>query len=343
VIDQAQALAAETPITMEAICDWCGITRQAHYQLQKRQRVRRTREEEIICPLVQRWRQRHPAMGTRKLLKVLRPLLHLKGIQIGRDRFFALLKEADLLVPRRRNRRRTTWAGDWRCWNRLEEAQIDGPNQAWASDITYLETEEGFCYLSLLTDVHSRYIVGFDVSTSLAVEGAMRALNRAAQQQRVRPAGLIHHSDRGVQYTCHVYRNRLHRLGMLSSMGRTGNCYDNALAERVNGILKNEYGLGHCFVSVAQACRAVAEAVHLYNTERPHLALDYQTPLEVHGTYLHRLPPGIVGDGRLVEIVAHFFGMAPGSRVGGSLPTCVALDAGVSPKHNRAISANLMP
>jgi transposase InsO family protein len=324
---------------MEQICGWCGISRQAHYQKRNRDQARRRQEDEIICPLVRRWRQRHPRMGTRKLLEVLLPIFKLKGIQIGRDRLFDLLRAADLLVPKRRNRRRTTWAGDWRTINRLETAQIDGPNQAWVGDITYLETEEGFCYLSLLTDVHSRYIVGFDVSTSLAVEGAMRTLNLAVSQQKGALRGLIHHSDRGIQYTCHVYRQRLHRLGLLSSMGRTGNCYDNAQAERINGILKEEYALGQRFVSVAQAYQAVAQAVHLYNTERPHLALNYRTPLEVHRSHLRRLPNGVIGSGTLAEVVAHLFGQTSGSRVGGSLPTCVALDADVCPKHNQATSA----
>jgi len=269
----------------------------------KRRRVQRRQvEEETVCPLVRLWRQRHPRMGTRKLLNVLRPALKLKGIQIGRDRLFGLLREQDLLVPKRRNRHRTTWSGAWRCENLLEKAVIDGPNQAWAADITYISTEEGFCYLSLQTDVYSRYIVGFDVSTSLSVEGALRALNRGAKQQAERPRGLIHHSDRGVQYTCHAYRNRLRKLGFRSSMGQTGNCYDNALAERVNGILKDEYGLNHCFVSVAQAKRAVAQAIWLYNNERPHLSLDYQTPLAIHAAYLRPHLIQGVGGGALAAM-----------------------------------------
>lgn len=292
---------------MAQICDWCGISRQAHYQQRRREQVRRRQDTEIVCPLVRRWRQRHPHMGARKILKALRPLFKLMGLCLGRDRFFAILREAGLLVPKRRNRRRTTFPGEWRTIDRLKSAQIDAPNQAWVGDITYIETEEGFCYLTLLTDAHSRYIVGFDVSTSLAVEGAIRTLERAARQQKGSLRGLIHHTDRGVQYTCHAYRNCLRRLGMLSSMGRTGNCYDNAQAERVNGILKNEYGLGDRFVSVVQACQAVAQAVHLYNTERPHLALDYRTPLEVHRTSLRRLPFGVIGSGTLTEVVAHLF------------------------------------
>lgn len=272
---------------MEQICSWYGISRQAHYQEKKRQKVRQA-EGETICSLVRQVRHRHPRLGARKLLMTLEAGLAERGIAIGRDRFIEVLREQELLVPRRRTRRRTTWASDWRCENLLPTVQIQQPNQAWAGDITYIETDEGFCYLALLTDMHSRLIVGFDLSTSLSVEGAQRALDRAVRQQRHLPPGLIHHSDRGIQYTCKSYRRRLKKYKMRSSMGQTGNCYDNALAERVNGILKVEYGLDGRFASIAQAHKAVAQAIWLYNNERPHLSLAYRIPAHVHGPYLRQ-------------------------------------------------------
>jgi putative transposase len=138
------------------------------------------------------------------------------------------------------------------------------------------------CYLCLITDAFSRFIVGFDVSTSLAVEGALRALNMAIAQARPPLADLIHHSDHGVQYTCHLYRDRLAHVGCRSSMGQVGHCYDNPQAERVNGILKLEYGLGDLLRDVTHATAATAQAIWLYNHERPHLALAYQKPVAVH-------------------------------------------------------------
>jgi len=268
-------------MTMETICSWFGVSRQAHYQKLRRQ----TKTEEIdrkILSMVRAIRQRHPRMGGRKLLHKLGPEMAQKGLSLGRDRFFDLLGRHDLLVTPTRLKRRTTWAGLWRCPNLLEGLAITHVQQVWVGDITYLETEEGFCYLSLLTDAYSRYIVGYDLSTSLSVEGAKRALDMAISQAAFPLAGLIHHSDHGSQYTSHAYRDRLKAFWIFSSMGEVGNCYDNALAERMNGILKLEYGLNNVFVDVEQARRAVKEAVWLYNVERPHFALDYQIPIKIH-------------------------------------------------------------
>jgi putative transposase len=267
-----------------------GVSRQGHAQMVKRQ-TEREQEEAHICAHVNEIRRYHPRMGGRKLHHLLAARLAAEGIRIGRDRLFAVLKKHGLLVERKARRRRTTWAGEWRCENLLAEAQVTGPNQAWVADITYLEGEEGYTYLTLLTDVYSRYIVGFDLSTSLTVEGAERALMQALRAQKFLPKGLIHHSDRGVQYTCRNYRRKLKKYGLRSSMGETGNCYDNALAERINGILKLEYGLDGRFVSLAQAQQAVQEAVWLYNHERPHYSLDMHIPYEQHQHCLRRRRP----------------------------------------------------
>jgi putative transposase len=267
-----------------------GVSRQAHAQMIKRQ-AERACVEMVICAHVSEIRRYHPRMGCRKLHHLLAARLEAEGISIGRDRMFAILKKHGLLVEPRPRRRRTTWAGEWRCENLLEEAQITGPNQAWVADITYLESDEGYSYLTLLTDVYSRYIVGFDLSTSLTFEGAERALMQALKAQKCIPKGLIHHSDRGVQYTCRNYRRLLKKYGLHSSMGQTGNCYDNALAERINGILKLEYGLESRFATLAQAQQAVIEAIWLYNHERPHYSLDMQIPYEQHQHLLRRRRP----------------------------------------------------
>jgi transposase InsO family protein len=242
--------------------------------------------EKAVCEQVRQIRQRHPCMGTRKLWQELQPWLVAEGYKVGRDRLFDILRRHDLLLKLRRRRRRTTWAGHWRCPNLLAEMTVTRPDQAWVSDITYVETEQGFVYLSLVTDLFSRRIMGFDLSDSLAVEGALRALKMACRQAQGPLAGLIHHSDHGVQYTCHAYRQALANRGMRSSMGEVGNCYDNAIAERINGILKLEYGLDNRFVSLRQARRAVREAKWLYNHERPHLSLNYQKP---HQVYINRV------------------------------------------------------
>lgn len=236
----------------------------------------------MVLEKVQEKRQRHPRMGGRKLLHELQEWLRKAGLKIGRDRFFDLLRKAGLLVRPRRRFRRTTWPGEWRCENLLPETVIKHPNQVWVSDITYVDSEAGFGYLSQVTDAFSRFIVGYDFSTSLAVEGVLAALNMAITRAGGETAGLIHHSDHGIQYTCLAYGQELADHQILCSMGQKGNCYDNALAERVNGILKQEYALGERFANIEQAARAVDEAIWLYNHERPHLSLDYKKPYEIH-------------------------------------------------------------
>jgi len=263
---------------MSALCGWYGISRQAHYQQQQQQRQREEQAERLV-ELVQQERQRHPRMGGRKLYHRLQPKMSKQGLLVGRDRFFGVLRDHNLLVHPKKRGYRTTWAGRWRCENLLAQAVIIRPNQAWVCDLTYLLTEAGFVFLALVTDLYSRRIMGYDLSASLTLDGAKRAAQMAITQAVPNSlAGLIHHSDHGVQYTSGPYRQLLADHSIRSSMGEVGNCYDNAVAERINGILKLEYGLDDIFVDLAQAHLAVEQAVWLYNHERPHLSLNYQTP-----------------------------------------------------------------
>ncbi|MCB0203133.1 MAG: IS3 family transposase, partial [Anaerolineae bacterium] len=179
--------------------------------------------------------------------------------------------------------RRTTHAGFWHYPNLLNDLELTGSHQVWVGDITYITTEEGFRYLALLTDAYSRFIVVYDLSSSLAVEGALRALQMAtATCTPAQLHGLIHHTDHGVQYTAWPYREQLQTVGMCASMGAVGNCYENPLAERVNGILKDEYKLDDLFVNDAHAHIAVRQAIYLYNYERPHHSLKLAKPAQVH-------------------------------------------------------------
>jgi transposase InsO family protein len=233
--------------------------------------------------MVQGIRQQQPRLGGRKLLHELRASMAALGIARGRDAFFELLRARSMLVPVRRSRHRTTRPGLWRCANLLAGLEVVQVHQVWVADITYLTSEQGFIYLALVTDAFSRFIVGYDLSTSLAVEGCQRALDQAICQAAPDSLqGLIHHSDHGVQYTAWPYYDRLQAAGIRSSMGQVGNCYDNALAERVIGTLKGEYALDDLFVNFQHAFTAVHQAVWLYNYKRPHLALAYRKPAEVH-------------------------------------------------------------
>lgn len=216
-----------------------------------------------------------PMTGGRKLRKMLAD----EGIQIGRDRLFRLLRNNQLLLRRRRKHVKTTDAYHrFRVYpNRIKDLSVQRPNQVFVSDITYLRTGDDFCYLALVTDLFSRKIVGYDVSRSLAVEGAQRALMMALEKV-TEPDKLIHHSDRGIQYCCYAYVDMLNTNGIKISMTEANHCYENAVAERVNGILKSEFMLGKTLYSFKVAKELVKEAITIYNHERLHLSLNYQTP-----------------------------------------------------------------
>ena len=268
-------------LTKGAICGKFGISYQAHNQMRLRQK-RRAAEEARVLKEVQRIRQELPKAGARKLHYLMRDFYQAEGIPMGRDRLLALLRDHNLLVRTQRKPTRTTFPGGVRSENLLASATITGPNQAWVADITYIATDGGYRYLALVTDLASRRIMDWDFSDSLSLEGALRALQRALAQVEGAVAGLIHHSDHGVQYTSREYLALLRQHGIRPSMGAVGNAYDNAVAERVNGILKLEFMLDQRFPDDATAYRAIANAIHLYNTRRPHLSLKYATPEQAY-------------------------------------------------------------
>jgi len=259
-----------------------GMTRQNYY---KGRVARRKAEVDagFVEQLVRGERALQPRLGGRKLFKILTPVLENEGIKLGRDRFFAVLREKGLLVPPLPKSPRTTrFEPSLPVFhNVVAGRELSGPNQAWAADITYIRTLEGFLYVSLITDMWSRKIVGFHVGDSLETEGALFALAMALASLR-RGAKPIHHSDRGCQYASHLYVGKLREAGLPISMTEELHCYENAMAERVNGILKQEYYIGSCFKNKNQATAAVKDAVYLYNTRRPHKSLDYETPEKIH-------------------------------------------------------------
>jgi len=267
---------------IEDMCERVGMSRQNFYKARKH-RMRRQVDADLVEQLVKSYRRLQPRLGGRKLFHMCRMQLDEAGVRIGRDLFFSVLKEKGLLVDPLPKSPRTTNSRHYLpvFGNLIKERIFTAPNQAMAGDITYIRTDEGFLYLSLLTDLYSRKIVGYDVGDTLEVEGCLRTLTMAI-------AGLpeaatpILHSDRGSQYCSHPYVNQARERGLIMSMTEENHCYENALAERVNGILKQEYGLGCQFRSKAQAVKAIQQAIELYNHHRPHWALKYRTPAEVH-------------------------------------------------------------
>jgi putative transposase len=240
-------------------------------------------KEELLLSEVRRIRHRQPKIGGKKLYKMLEGFMQGIGLKRGRDRFFDLLRVNGLLVERRKKYVVTTNSRHrFRMYPNLKkELVLTGPNQVWVADITYIKTITGFCYLALLTDAFSRKIVGYDLGQSLSIESSMRALKMALKQNGY-PSGLIHHSDRGVQYCSYDYTGLLQENGVKISMTEQNHVYENALAERVNGILKEEFLLGETLLSYKVARKMVKQSVEIYNNERPHLSLNYETPQARH-------------------------------------------------------------
>jgi putative transposase len=266
-----------------------------NYYFQRRVRAQAQVEEALVVALVKQERRRQPKLGGRKLWRLLGPDLATAGVALGRDRFFGVLRRQKLLIPRRQRGCRTTDSRHgWRVYrNVAKDLALTAPHQLWVSDITYVRTEAGFMYLALVMDAYSRKIVGYDCSDSLEAEGARRALKMALQQL---PAGaqVVHHSDRGVQYCCREYVALAEGAGLVISMTEENHCYENAKAERLNGILKQEYGLGATLATKAEAVVLVRQAVELYNGYRPHTALGYATPQAAHQVACGRVRAGAV-------------------------------------------------
>jgi len=230
---------------------------------------------QLIISEVKRIRKRQPRSGVRKLHKMLQHM----GFIIGRDQLFNVLRENQLLVKRRRKFQKTTnsYHRFRKYSNLIKDKDITRPDQVFVSDITYLRTNKAFCYLSLVTDVFSRKIVGYDVSNSLAIDGAQRALHMALNGVK-ESHKLIHHSDRGIQYCSNGYVDILTSNNIGISMTEENHCYENSIAERVNGILKDEFFLDEEFPSLGLAKKAVEQSIEIYNSERLHMSLGFQTP-----------------------------------------------------------------
>lgn len=228
-----------------------------------------------------------PRLGTRKLHYLLKADLRAEGLSIGRDRLFSLLREEDLLVKRKRRFCKTTDSRGWmrRYPNRVKGLEVTHPEQVWVADITYLNLREAFCYLHLVSDAYSRRIMGYCLSPSLEARHSVEALKRALAS-RSYTGGLIHHSDRGLQYSSALYTGVLEEHQVHISMTQDGSPYDNAVAERINGILKDEYGLDEVLEDFALAQRQVKQAVESYNSQRPHLSNHYLTPNQMHGQHI---------------------------------------------------------
>jgi putative transposase len=258
-----------------------GISRQAYYQQQQRISNRLQQLAQVKAAVVQE-RILLPRLGTRKLYYRLKQQFNSQGIKLGRDSLFAFLRSEHLLIRPRRSYHKTTHSKHWlhKYPNLLSGVKPERVHQVWVSDITYVDTVKQTTYLSLITDACSRKIVGYHLHQSLHTDGVVQALRMAVKSRKER-LPLIHHSDRGLQYCSKQYQQLLQQHRITPSMTDGCDCYQNALAERVNGILKEEFLLVKPR-DIQQARIMVQQAIELYNYRRPHLALNFLTPDQVH-------------------------------------------------------------
>ena len=267
------------------LCGLLGVSRQAHYK-SKKAVEKSLLEEQIVLSLVKEIRSKLPRVGARKLYHMIKSDMEENGLKIGRDRLFDILRSNQMLVKTRRNKAKTTFSYRWfnRFDNLTKDIRVTAPNQLWVSDITYVRTGNRFLYLSLVTDAYSRRIVGHHLSKSLDRAGCVQALKMALSTTE-KTSGLIHHSDRGVQYCSKEYTTLLEQNQIRISMTQNSQPLDNPIAERINGIIKAEFLDNYNLKGLTEARKQVRKAVALYNQIRPHNSLKLATPNQVHYIY----------------------------------------------------------
>jgi len=272
-------------IGLARLCGWFGITRQAYYQ-NNWQGISTGIEEELILKQVLHIRKNHHRMGTRKLYEVMQVYMVEHSIKMGRDALFSLLSANNLLVKRRKRRIQTTNSNHWlrRYPNLIRNLELTGVNQLWVSDITYWKIDTGeHLYISFITDAWSHKIVGYQVADTMEALESIEALKMAIKSLgKEKAIKLIHHSDRGVQYCSADYVKLLKDNKIGISMTENGDPLENAIAERLNGIMKQEYLDSYEVRTLKEAKQLLRSVVELYNSERPHMSIGNQTPTKIH-------------------------------------------------------------
>jgi len=272
-------------IGLAKLCGWFGITRQAYYQ-NSWEGVSTTLEEELIIQQVKSIRKNHRRIGTRKLFEMIHPFLLEHSIKMGRDALFTVLSANHLLVRKRKRRIQTTNSYHWlrKYPNLIRDFVSTAPNQLWVSDITYWKINTGeHLYISFITDAYSHRIVGYHVAETLETIESIQALQMALSALGAEShLNLTHHSDRGIQYCSGAYVKLLQDKGIKISMTENGDPLENAVAERINGIIKDEYLETYDIDNIKDAKQLLKAVVDLYNTERPHMSIGNLTPNHIH-------------------------------------------------------------
>ena len=263
-----------------------GISKQAYYQ---RMEADRHKEEvhTLVLDNVAQIRKKMPQTGTRKLFETLQPVLKQRNIKMGRDALFDLLRYKGLLVRKTKRFHITTDSNHfyYTSPNLLKDMEVTHAEQVFVNDITYIKTDEGYAYLALVTDAYSKKIMGWSFDDNMKVSMVKQALTMAHSNCIFNHDTIIHHSDRGKQYCCPDYTEFAGKRGFIMSTTQQSDPYENAIAERINGILKYEFGLRKTIASIKIARKMIKEAVDIYNNDRLHWSLELKTPQQVHKSY----------------------------------------------------------
>jgi len=260
-------------------CELFGYSKQAYYKGQIQYQSTANKKQQAKS-LVLKVRRQMPRLGTRKLYHLLKDEL-----DMGRDKLFELLRSEGLLICKRRRYTVTTNSKHWmrKYPNLIRKMPLIRPEQIWVADITYIDTtENGHAYLHLITDAYSKQIMGYELCDNMEAASTLKALQMALKNRKYNDQPLIHHSDRGLQYCSKLYTDHLKQHNITISMTENGDPYENAIAERVNGILKDEFGLAEQLNNISEAMQQTAQGIHIYNNNRPHLSCSMLTPIQMH-------------------------------------------------------------
>jgi putative transposase len=275
-------LASEREVSITSVSRQLGYSKQAYYKSKTNQQKKNcyyTMAKQKVLTV----RKQLPRLGTRKLYHLLAEDFKKEHIGVGRDKLFSILREEQLLIVKKKRFTKTTDSRHWmhKFANLIKGIQLTHPEQIWVADITWLNIKNNYCYLHLITDAYSKKIMGYEVSDTLAATNTIKALKMALKDRKY-STPLIHHSDRGLQYCSAGYTKLLTDNNVDISMTQDGSPYDNAIAERVNGILKDEFGLDDIFENIEQARNETKQSIGLYNRLRPHLSNNMLTPNKMH-------------------------------------------------------------
>ena len=263
-------------------CELFGYSKQAYYKQRMNTSALAIKQHQAKEAVLQIRRQM-PRIGARKLHYMLKEEFITRGLNIGRDGLFTLLRKEGLLIKKKKNYTITTNSKHWmRIYpNLIKELELTRPEQVWVSDITYLDTKDENAYLHLITDAYSKQVMGYELCDNMEAESTLKALQMGLKNRKHNQP-LIHHSDRGTQYCSKLYTQELKKNNIQISMTENGDPYENAVAERMNGILKDEFGLAEQMENLSEAIYQTKQGISIYNTLRPHLSCQMLTPIQMH-------------------------------------------------------------